>query len=318
MKKGILLLNFGGPWTISDVKPFLYRLFANPRVLVGIPTPLRQALAFTIAQVKGASSIRSYRSIGGGSPQLKWTAIQADGLSDLMPDVRVEIGMRSSEPSIETALVQLRFWGAEELTVLPLFPQFSTTTTATCLDVVSEVLDRLDWRPVVHEVTNWPDHPDYISLLRTTLNEAVCEAEFEQDGLQGPLHVVFSAHSLPLKIVERGDPYPTDIARTVAAVTKDFPHPWSLAFQSRNGKLPWLGPYLEDEIKRLARTGVKHLVVVPISFVSDHIETLFELDQLYADLARKHGIKRYHRARCFNGDAGFSRVLRSLALEARA
>ena len=114
MKQGILLLNFGGPWTISDVKPFLYRLFANPRVLVGIPTPLRQALAFTIAQVKGASSIRSYRSIGGGSPQLKWTAIQADGLSDLMPDVRVEIGMRSSEPSIETALVQLRFWGAEE------------------------------------------------------------------------------------------------------------------------------------------------------------------------------------------------------------
>jgi ferrochelatase len=317
MKQGILLLNFGGPWTISDVKPFLYRLFANPRVLVGIPTPLRQALAFTIAQVKGPSSIKSYRAIGGGSPQLKWTAIQADGLRELMPKdrVRIEIGMRSSEPSIETALTQLKFWGAEELTLLPLFPQFSTTTTATCFDVVAEVLDKLKWRPVVRKVTKWPDHPAYISLLRSTLDQAVREAERGRNGSKAPLHVLFSAHSLPMKIVERGDPYPDDIARTVRAVTTDFHHPWSLGFQSRNGKMPWLKPYLEDEIRRLARAGVETLVVVPISFVSDHIETLFELDQLYADLARRQGIKHYHRARCFNGDADFPRVLQAIAME---
>src|SRR6185312_12659198 len=104
MKQGILLLNFGGPWTLSDVRPFLYRLFANPRVLVGVPSPLRQILAFMISQVKGPSSVKSYRSIGGGSPQLKWTAIQAKGLLQAMGSnqVRVEIGMRSSEPSIET------------------------------------------------------------------------------------------------------------------------------------------------------------------------------------------------------------------------
>ncbi len=320
MKHGILLLNFGGPWTISDVKPFLYRLFANPRVLIGIPTPLRQALAFMIAQVKGPSSIKSYRAIGGGSPQLKWTAIQADGLRQLMSKeaVRVEIGMRSSEPSIETALRQLKFWGAEELTLLPLFPQFSTTTTATCFDVVEDVLGKLKWRPVVREVTKWPDHPAYISLLRSTLEQAVHEAESERNGSQGPLHVLFSAHSLPMKIVERGDPYPQDIARTVSAVTTDLRYPWTLGFQSRNGKMPWLKPYLEDEIKRLAREGVETLVVVPISFVSDHIETLFELDQLYADLARSHGIKHYHRARCFNGDADFPRVLQSIVMEAYA
>ena len=106
MKQGILLLNFGGPWTLADVKPFLYRLFANPRVLVGIPAPLRHLLAFMIAQIKGPSSIKSYRSIGGGSPQLKWTVIQAEGLRQLLPQtgVHVEFGMRSSEPSIETAL----------------------------------------------------------------------------------------------------------------------------------------------------------------------------------------------------------------------
>jgi ferrochelatase len=320
MKQGILLLNFGGPWTLSDVKPFLYRLFANPRVLVGIPTPLRQALAFIISQLKGPSSIKSYRSIGGGSPQLKWTAIQADGLRRVMPQkqVRVEIGMRSSEPSIETALDRFKFWGAEELTLLPLFPQFSTTTTATCFDVVEEELARLNWRPTIHKVTNWPDHPAYISLLRATVDQAVSEAEFAHNGSTGPVHVLFSAHSLPMKIVERGDPYADDIARTVRAVTADLKHPWSLGFQSRNGKLPWLKPYLEDEIRRLGREGVETLVVAPISFVSDHIETLFELDQLYADLARKHGIKHYHRARCFNGDREFPHVLKSIVLEACA
>src|SRR4030095_1387752 len=177
MKHVILLLNFGGPWTLSDVKPFLYRLFANPRVLVGVPTPLRQAIAFMISQVKGPASVKSYDSIGGGSPQLKWTAIQAEGLHQAMPGnkVRVEIGMRSSEPSIETALSQLELWGAQDLTILPLFPQFSTTTTATCFDVVEETLAKLKWQPTVHKVMSWPDHPAYISLLRSTVDQAVCE-----------------------------------------------------------------------------------------------------------------------------------------------
>ena len=147
MKQGILLLNFGGPWTLSDVKPFLYRLFANPRVLVGIPAPLRQLLAFIIAQVKGPSSIRNYRSIGGGSPQLKWTMMQAEGLRQLLPgkEIRVEVGMRSSDPSIDAALEQMKFWGADQLTLMPLFPQFSTTTTGTCFDVVEDRLNKLGW-----------------------------------------------------------------------------------------------------------------------------------------------------------------------------
>ena len=122
------MLNFGGPWTLSDVRPFLYRLFANPRVLVGIPSPLRQLLAFTIAQVKGPSSIKSYRAIGGGSPQLKWTTTQAANLRLLLDrhSVRVEIGMRSAEPSIRTALDRLNMWGATHLILLPLFPPFHT------------------------------------------------------------------------------------------------------------------------------------------------------------------------------------------------
>ncbi len=314
MKTGILLLNFGGPWTLSDVKPFLYRLFENPRVLVGIPTPLRRVLAFLISRVKGPSSVRSYKSIGGGSPQLMWTAVQAYGLQELVKqdETRVMMAMRSAEPSIETALAQFRFWGAEKLVLLPLFPQFSTTTTATCFDVVHEVLAQSAWKPSVREIDSWPDHPDYISLLRTMVSEAVAQAEQDRTDSSQPIHVLFSAHSLPMKIVNLGDPYPLEVQRTVEAVSRGLEHPWSLAFQSRNGRLPWLQPYLEDELKRLGREGIKRVVIVPISFVSDHIETLYELDQLYAALARKHGITHYYRTRCFNDDPQFPRVLQSI------
>ena len=308
------MLNFGGPWTLSQVRPFLYRLFVNPRVLVGIPSPLRQLLAFTIAQVKGPSSVRSYRSIGGGSPQLKWTATQAEGLRVLLDrrSFRLEIGMRSAEPSIATALERLKFWGATELVLLPLFPQFSTTTTGTCFDEVKVVLEELDWQPRVQEITSWPDHPTYIQLLRQTVEEAVSEAEARRESDESPVHVLFSAHSLPLKIVKLGDPYPEEIERTIQAVTRGLQQPWSLAYQSRNGRLPWLQPYLEDELKRLGEAGSSNVVVVPISFVSDHIETLFELDQLYANVAREHGISNYQRARCFNDDPLFSQLLYSL------
>lgn len=317
---GILLLNFGGPWTLSDVKPFLYQLFANKSVLVGVPAPFRQMLAFMIAQIKGPSSVEGYKSIGGGSPQLKWTSIQAEGLRNLSPraDVRIEIGMRSAEPSIQCALERLRMWGAQRIILLPLFPQYSTTTTGTCFDEVNDVLERLKWAPEIRSVVNWPDHPTYIDLLRVSLDEALAFANSAQNHDDDPIHVIFSAHSLPLKIVERGDPYPDDVQRTITAVTRDLRHPWSLAFQSRNGKLPWLQPYLEDELKRLGKEGIRRVVVVPISFVSDHIETLFELDQLYAGVAREYGISQYQRARCFNGDPQFPRVLHSLVREVYA
>lgn len=317
MKVGILMLNFGGPWTLSDVRPFLYRLFVNPRVLVGIPSPVRQLLAFTIAQVKGPSSIKSYREIGGGSPQLRWTTTQAEGLRSMLDrrSMRVEIGMRSADPSIATALRRLKTWGATDLVLLPLFPQFSTTTTGTCFDELETVLNELDWKPEVHEIRSWPDHPLYIQLLRQTVDEAVAEAEAQRNGNRDPLHIVFSAHSLPMKIVRLGDPYPDEIERTIRAVTQGLEQSWSLAYQSRNGRLPWLQPYLEDELKRLGREGVSRVVVVPISFVSDHIETLFELDRLYAGVAKEHGISTYHRARCFNDDPMFSKLLYSLLAE---
>jgi protoporphyrin/coproporphyrin ferrochelatase len=227
------------------------------------------------------------------------------------------VGMRSAEPSIEGALRRLKEWGAQRLVVLPLFPQFSTTTTGTCLQEVRDALGRLRWSPLTHEVNNWPDHTGYVALLRRTVDDAVGLAERDLDGAGDPIHVLFSAHSLPLKIVERGDPYPRDVRRTVEAAADGLRHPWSLCFQSRNGRMPWLEPYIEDELRRLGRAGLRRVVVVPVSFVSDHIETLYELDLLYAGLARECGIEHYYRARAFNGDPEFPRVLRSILREAQ-
>ena len=285
---------------------------------------MRQLVAFTIAQVKGPSSIESYKLIGGSSPQLKWTMAQAEGLRALLKsasddatsdEVRVEIGMRSAEPSIEAALRKLKAWGAERVIAFPLFPHFSTTTTGTCFDEFHDALARLKWSPLTHEVKSWPDHPAYIALLRRTVDEAVEEAERVRGDAVDPIHILFSAHSLPLKIVERGDPYPQDIDRTIAAVAKDLKHPWSLCFQSRNGKMPWLEPYTEDALRQLGREGVRRVVIVPVSFVSDHIETLFELDMLYRDMAHEHGIEHYTRARAFNDDPEFQRALFSILNE---
>ena len=320
MKRGIVLFNLGGPWTLKDVKPFLYNLFSDPAILVGIPAPFRQAVALFISQVKGPSSIRTYDAIGGGSPQLLWTRIQADGLNRLANakgwETSVMIGMRASQPSIEMALQELKNWGADEVVLFPLFPQFSTTTTGTCFQEAKRVLRKLKWKPALVEIEKWPDHSGYTTLLKKTLEETLQKAEAEplaQD--KGPLHVVFSAHSLPVAIVRRGDPYPDDVDRTVRVLTRDLRYPWSLAFQSRNGKMPWLNPYLEDELRRLGQNGIRRVIVVPISFVSDHIETLWELDQLYAEVAKKSGIESYHRSRAFNGDPEFHQVLYSVLRE---
>jgi len=312
MKSGIILLNLGGPSSTKEVRPFLYRLFSDPSILVGIPTPFRQLLAAFIALVKGGSSIKSYELIGGGSPQLKWTSAQASSLErHLLASAKgddlfkVVVGMRTSRPNIGDALAELKTWGADKVILLPLFPQFSTTTTLSCFLEAERVLKKMNWKVPLEKVHSWPNHPAYIRLLRKTLEEALAQAVSQR---RKP-YVLVSAHSLPMKIIESGDYYADEVQKTVGALTVDLKVPWSLAFQSRNGPVPWLKPYTEDEIERLAAQGIEDIVVVPISFVSDHIETLYELDLLYADLAKSKGVKSFSRTRSFNDDPEFSHVL---------
>ena len=193
---GILLLNFGGAWTLSDVKRLLYRL-SDPAVLVGVPAPFRQMLAFMIAMVQGPSSIKSYGSIRSGSPQLKWTTIQAEGLRSLLPElIRGKWGCAVLSLQSRKRCCGCRTGDADRLVLLPLFPQFSTTTTGTCFTEVRTALQRLGWQPTIDEIADWADHPEYAKLLRRMVDAAVRRAEAERNGDPEPIHIVFSAHSL--------------------------------------------------------------------------------------------------------------------------
>jgi ferrochelatase len=313
MKTGILLLNFGGPESLDAVPGFLFRLFSDPRVLVGIRSPLRQLLAALIVLLKSSSSKSMYKSIGGKSPQLDWTKLQVESFRNIArgknPHVVIKLGMLLSEPYIYRAVKQLKEEGAQQLVLLPLFCQYSTTTTQSCLDQVEKALKRLNYRPQVTTIKSWCDHPGYISLLRKTVDEQI---EVAMNGGDPTPHVMFSAHSLPMKIVNSGDPYLGEVEKTVKLVTKDLDHSWSLAYQSKNGPIEWAKPYVEEEIPRLAKAGTKSLIIVPISFVCDHIETLFEIDQLYAQLAKDSGIANFYRSRCFNDDAEFPEILHDI------
>ncbi len=303
----ILLLNFGGPETNDDVKPFLMRLFNDPNVLSGMPRWLAWILARIIVFLKTKQSKRMYAMIGGGSPQRYWTERQAGLLQERLrsrgQDAKVWIGMNYAPPFIEDTLRAMRTHEYKRIVVLALFPQFSTTTTGSCLNNLRRALHQLNWQPELVCIEKWHDEPKYIELVREQL-AAVCESL--------PLtqtHVLFSAHSLPMKIIAKGDPYPQHIEQTVKGAATKLSHNWSLAFQSRNGPLPWLGPHIDDEIKRLAREGIRNLVVVPVSFVSDHIETLYELDIEYAKISEQAGIIDYRRVPTFNDDPRFADVL---------
>ncbi len=313
MKTGILILNFGGPSDIKDVKPFLYRLFSDPNILIGIRTPFRQSLAYLISRLKAPSSKKIYAAIGGGSPQLFWTENQANGLRQQITDqknTKVEIGMRSSKPDIIDALLKLKKWGAEKLILFPLFPQYSTTTSGSCFLETTRLLKKINWEIEVVKVPGWADHPSYISLLKKTLFEVLDVTKTLSKDKN--LHILFSAHSLPLKVIKKGDNYVEEVMKTINTATVGLKYNWSLSYQSKNGPIPWLTPYTENEIKRLGANGVDTLIIVPISFVSDHIETLYEIDMLYADLAKEVGIDFFLRTRSFNDDPAFYIVMHNI------
>lgn len=307
-KHGILLFNLGGPTELKDVEPFLYELFSDPEILVGMNAFFRKTLAFLISKTKAPSSKKMYQEIGGGSPILKWTTAQADGLQQRIDSekkkMRVEIAMRASRPNIEDALNQLHHWGADSLTLFPLFPHFSTTTTGSCFKETQRILRKMNWNLDCLFLKSWADHPKFIRLLRQRIQLALEK--------QPNSSVLFSAHSLPMKIIERGDIYPQEIEKTIRATTEGLNVPWSLAYQSRNGPVPWLEPYVDREIKRLGEQGTKRLILVPMSFVSDHIETLFEIDIELAKIAKESGIEKFSRTESFNDDPAFFDVLYSV------
>jgi ferrochelatase len=321
---GVLLFNLGGPETLDDVYPFLLNLFSDPDIF-RVPKLVQPLIARLVARKRAPKSREYYRQIGGGSPLRKITDEQARLLEEALNagtgdgSFRVRAGMRYAEPRTQYAVRDLLSFSADTLVLLPLYPQRSRTTTGSSFREAHAILaDTAPSIPVV-SIPAYPDYPPYIEALADTILE----------GLSGipetePVHLIFSAHGIPQFLVDREkDPYQADTERTFAAVMKrlgdacpDRRLTSTLSYQSRVGPLKWLGPETRSELARLAGSGKDNILMVPVSFVSDHQETLYEMDILYAKMAGELGIRRFVRVPSLNTRPSFIHALASLVRDA--
>jgi ferrochelatase len=273
------------------VRPFLFNLFSDKRI-IGAPGFVRLPLAALLAGTRTKAAQANYALMGGRSPLLPETEAQAKALEAVLagePDQhRVFIAMRYWKPFVRDAAAAVRDWGADLAVLLPLYPQFSTTTTASSCDAWHAA-----YRGATRPICCYPEAEGLIAAHV----EAILEA-WRAGGSPPSPRVLFSAHGLPQRIVDSGDPYPTQVAQTAAAIALKRPSEWQsrISYQSRVGPLKWIGPSTETCIEEAA-ADQRGLIVCPVAFVSEHVETLVELDVEYAALARKLGLPYYLRAK---------------------
>ena len=319
MKIGVLVFNLGGPETLRDVKPFLYRLFSDPEIIRIKFSPLRKFVAYSIATLRRKKSEGYYAQIGGGSPIRRLTEDQARALqAELVRrgrDAQTFVGMCAAPPFLSEAIDKAVGSGVRQLVILPLFPQFSTTTTGSGFPVLERLIAaRPEFKSIdVRWVREWYDHPVYIEAFTLAI-----QRELEKSAGAERTHILFSAHSIPESYVRQGDPYLAQTEKTVELIMeslrrKGHPNSHQLAFQSKVGPQKWLSPMTSDTIVQLGRQGMRDVLVVPISFVSEHSETLYELDILYKKTAADAGITNFRRVPALNSDATFIRALADIA-----
>lgn len=319
---GVLLLNLGGPERLEDVRPFLYNLFADPEI-IRLPFPwMQRPLAWWISTSRAKKSQENYRLIGGGSPLRRITEEQAQALEATLQqrgcDAAVYIGMRYWHPFTEEAIAQIKRDRPERLVILPLYPQFSISTSGSSFRLLEQIWESdPDLAPIDYTVIpSWYDRPGYLRAMADLITQAL-----SQFSNPDQVHVFFSAHGVPVSYVkEAGDPYQQEIEDCTRLIMKTLnrPNPYTLAYQSRVGPIEWLQPYTEDALQELAEQGVNDLVVVPISFVSEHIETLQEIDMEYREIAETAGIEHFHRVPALNTHSLFIDDLADLVIEAMA
>jgi len=301
----VVLTNLGGPDGPDAVKPFLFNLFNDPAI-IGLPGIVRTPLARLISSRREKSAQANYAMMGGGSPLLPETLKQAAALSEALADAapgdetEVFIAMRYWHPFTEDTARAVADFQPDHVVLLPLYPQFSTTTTASSLKA---------WREAykgpgeVHAVCCYPDAEGLVEAQAQLVRATMDRAEGQ------PVRVLFSAHGIPEKLVAAGDPYQAQVEATVAAVVARMGlTDWAICYQSRVGPLKWLGPATPQAIEQAGRDGVG-AVVVPIAFVSEHIETLVELDHEYGELAEQVGCAPYLRAPALGVEPAFIAAL---------
>lgn len=317
-KTGIMMLNMGGPATLDEVGEFLSRLFHDKDL---IPLPAQKQLAPFIATRRTPKIIEQYAKIGGGSPIRRWTEYQGEQMVKLLdqmcPDSaphKYYVGFRYANPLTEHTLEQMEADGIERAVAFTQYPQYSCSTTGSSLNAIYKYYHQLNKPSGIQwsAIDRWPTHEGLIRAFSQTIED---ELETFPSDVKDDVVIIFSAHSLPMSVVNRGDPYPQEVAATVQRVMENlnFSNQYRLCWQSKVGPLPWLGPQTDDAIKGLVKNGNKNLLLVPIAFTSDHIETLHELDLEYAtELAEEVGVENIRRSKAMNDNVIFIQALADL------
>jgi ferrochelatase len=307
----VVLLNLGGPEKLADVRPFLYNLFSDRQIIRLGPSFMQKPLAWMIARRRASKSQGYYEQIGGGSPLNKITAEQCAALENNLrkesADFKVFMAMRYWQPFAKETLDRITSVGITKIIALTLYPHYSIATTGSSLFDLKKTAAALQKPLEIIDIEAWPDQPKYINCLSTRILGGLGNAS-EKTA------VVYSAHSLPVKFIQEGDPYVEHLKKTIQAIEEQTHVQGHLCFQSRSGPVEWLSPSTPDMLEQLAGEGCKRILMVPISFVSDHVETLCEIDIQYREQAESLGMY-FARTPSLNTDPRFIAGLAELVRE---
>ncbi len=319
-KVAIVLFNLGGPDRPEAIRPFLMNLFSDPAIL-RVPFFVRPFLARTITRARLGPATLAYRVLGGRSPLLEMTEAQARSIEAALPelDAKCFIAMRYWHPFSLAAAQSVKAWQPDEVVLLPLYPQYSTTTTGSSLTAWRAAAAQVGLVAPTSTLCCFPTDPGFIDATLAVVRNAYDAARATLDPAI-PLRILFSAHGLPEAIVRAGDPYQYQIERTAAALISAWRRndlDWRICYQSRATPVPWIGPATDAEVEQSGRDGTA-ILVVPIAFVSEHSETLVELDVDYKELAHRSGVPGYFRVPTQQVDQGFIGSLANLVRFARS
>jgi ferrochelatase len=317
-KIGVVLLNLGGPDSLDAVEPFLFNLFSDPDI-IDFPGSFlfRKRLAKLISTRRSPGVIKQYEEIGGRSPLKEYTLKQAELLETRLNEripARVYVAMRYWKPFTEDALDAIQRDGVKRVILLPLYPQFSKATTTSSVKEWEKQLSKRGLDIEHSLIEHYYDQPTYIDAFIQRVLQGL--ERFPED-IRGHVNILFSAHGTPMKLVKQGDPYSHQIAKTVSAIMDRgaFKQAHTLCYQSKVGPLKWLTPSTPDTIADLAAKGIKYMLLVPVAFASDHLETLFELGIEYRRQAKEHGVVQYEVTEGLNDSPKFIQALAELVFE---
>ncbi|RZF44962.1 hypothetical protein LSTR_LSTR001923 [Laodelphax striatellus] len=318
-KTGIVMLNMGGPQHVDQVLTYLTRIMTDRDMM---QLPIQNTLGPYIARRRTADVQKKYSEIGGGSPILKWTRIQGDLLCQTLDSISPETAphkhytaFRYVEPMTETALTELENDGVERAVLFSQYPQYSCATSGSSFNAIySHYLKKSPPNIKWSVIDRWSTHP---LLVKTFADRIQTELKQFPAEKQKEVVILFSAHSLPLRAVNRGDPYPSEVGATVQLVMDElgYCNPYHLVWQSKVGPLEWLAPFTDDAIKGYVKQGKKNFILVPIAFVNEHIETLHEMDIEYChDLGKEVGAEMIRRAAAPNDHPLFISAMADLVV----